>query len=72
MLVKPVTVSAGNIFVKHFSILVLLPSAFLNCPDQKQSLCRRRNLGDCPANTWDQSNISCETRTDDNALLPAG
>ena len=28
MLVKPVTVSAGNIFVMHFSILVLLLSLF--------------------------------------------
>src|SRR5438445_1143482 len=43
------------------SFLVLLGSAFLNCPDQRQLLCRLTNLGDCPANTLDQSHVTCET-----------
>jgi len=49
-------------FITHFSILVFLCSAFLNCSDQKGNRCADlRNLADCAANTWEQSHISCET-----------
>ena len=73
MLVKPVTVSAGNIFVTHLSILVFLPSAFLNCPDQKQSLCPTYEMLGIALQILENSQISVvKPRTDNDGLLPAG
>jgi len=72
MLVKPVTVSAGNIFVTHFSIPVLYLSLFGIVPIKGNRYADLRILA-IALQIPENSHISvAKPRTGDDGLLPAG